>query len=256
MRAQCGNMFKDVFFTHDLMFSSQNPMGEIETMRRDVQDVADGARTFPPLRFISFKMTNYCNSDCVYCAHAVSRREEGKGQIPFPIIRGAIEDAARLGCTAIAINGGEPLLMPEIREIIRTMIENRIVPVLMTNGLLLPQKWEALGQAGLKYVIISFDSMRKEVYEKQRGVPFERAMAGIDAALRMKDRFPDMEIHVSAVLTKDNQDDFVELVQYLSDRGIKIHISPSRLRTPFYSIQGIVFVFIFTFQVALADALR
>ena len=41
----------------------------------------------------------------------------------------------------------------------------------------------------------------------------------------MKEKYG-AEVHVSAVLTKDNQDDFIQLVKYMTERGIKCHISP------------------------------
>ena len=59
----------------------------------------------------------------------------------------------------------------------------------MTNGLLLPAMWDRLGSMGLKYIIISFDSLSKEIYEKQRGCSFEKALAGIDAAVKMMEKY-------------------------------------------------------------------
>lgn len=220
-----GNLFTDVHTVKERMFRRETCEAQLQSLRKQVFADIEADAVPDRLHYLMFKMTDQCNSNCEYCVYA-TRYKTPRSQIPTDLVLKTIREAAALGVSAVSINGGEPLTRQDICQIVSATVECGVVPVLMTNGLLLPQKWEALGQAGLKYVIISFDSMRKEVYEKQRGVPFERAMAGIDAALRMKDRFPDMEIHVSAVLTKDNQDDFVELVQYLSDRGIKIHISP------------------------------
>lgn len=96
--------------------------------------------------------------------------------------------------TAASINGGEPLVRQDISEIIRLLISEHITPVLMTNGLLLPERWDELGAAGLRYIIMSFDSLDPETYNKQRGANFQDAMAGIDAAVALKES---MEMHIS-----------------------------------------------------------
>ncbi|MBQ1331613.1 MAG: radical SAM protein [Lachnospiraceae bacterium] len=226
MAMDYGNMFADVFRIRQSMFGDETAEDGIRDLREDVQSVIEGKREVPKLRFISFKMTNYCNSDCSYCVHARSRHEDHKQEIPTDIVFRAIDDAARLGCAAIAVNGGEPLLMPHVTDIIKRIREDRIVPVLMTNALLLPDKWEELGEAGLRFIIISFDSMDKEVYEKQRGASFEQALAGIDAACRLREKYGDTEIYISATLTQDNFADIRKLLEFTAEKKIKLQFSP------------------------------
>lgn len=221
-----GNLFSDLYRVKENMFGKDTAEHEIAALRRQVGESIESGEP-GPLHYLMFKLTNRCNSDCEYCPHALSRMKgKEKSDIPLDIILKTIREADELGATAIAVNGGEPLTRPDILLIIKTIIDNGIVPVLMTNGLLLPEMWRELGELGLKYVIISFDSIIKEVYEKQRGCSFEKALAGIDAAVKMRETFENMEIHVSSVLTKQNQDDFIQLVKFMTERGIKIHISP------------------------------
>ena len=222
-----GNLFSDLYVVKEHMFHKMPAEQEIDALRKEVESCINGDAIPNKLHYLMFKMTNKCNSDCEYCPHAISRtHNEVKNDISKDIIIKTIHEAADLGVTAISVNGGEPLTRPDIYEIIQTIIDDGVVPVLMTNGLLLPKMWDDLGAMGLKYVIISFDSLIKEVYEKQRGCSFERALEGIEAAVRMKQKYENVEIHVSAVLTRDNQDDFINLVKYMTARGIKIHISP------------------------------
>ncbi len=221
-----GNMFADVYKVKHHMFHTEDPQEDIRELQNEVQRVIEKPGLVPNLRFISFKMTNYCNSDCSYCMHARSRQEQNKQQIPLEMIYDAIDDAARLGCDAIAVNGGEPLLMPEVCDIIRRIKDDGIVPVLMTNGLLLPEKWEQLGEAGLRFIIISFDSLDKKTYEKQRGASFEQALAGIDAACRLREKYGCTEIYISATLTQDNFEDILNLLQFTESKGVKLQFSP------------------------------
>ncbi len=222
-----GNLFSTVYQIHYEMFHDMLAEDAIAHLRNSIESDITAERIPQKMQYLLFKMTNRCNSDCEYCSHRISNAvNEDKSDIPFPLIKQTIDDAAMLGCEAVAINGGEPLLLPEIYDILQTIIDDKMVPVLMTNGTLLPDMWEKLGSMGLKYVIISYDSIIPEVYEKQRGISYKKALAGLDAACAMMEKYENVHVHVSAVLTRDNQDDFVDLVKYMSSRGIATQISP------------------------------
>lgn len=137
-----------------------------------------------------------------------------------------MEEAEELGTEALSINGGEPLLMEYVGDIVAEAVKRSITPVLMTNGLLLPEKWEMLTEKGLRYIILSFDSLDPGVYEKQRGVPFAAGMAGVKSALDMKRRYPDAQIHVTSVLTRQNMEETPEFIRRMSDMGIFVQLSP------------------------------
>lgn len=223
-----GNLFSDVYdVSHTLFGKDASNVESIERCRDEVfQSIRDD--TVPEkLRYLMFKMTNYCNSDCAYCSHAVnSKSHEKKAQIPYEIIKRTICEAGELGTSALSINGGEPLLMPFVGDIVTDAIEQNITPVLMTNGLLLPEKWEGLAERGLRYIIMSFDSMDPVVYEKQRGVKFSDAFRGVKAAVKMIERYPETQIHVTAVLTRQNMHEIPGFIRQMSAMGICVQLSP------------------------------
>ncbi len=216
------NLFSAVFDMEHILFGNADRAAIRADVRRCVLEKCVPAGP----KFLLFKITNYCNSDCMYCSHAISNQEEKKSDIPLETILQIIKDAGSMHMTACSISGGEPLVRDDIEIIVRAFCEQGILPVLLTNGLLLPKRWESLAEAGLRYVIISVDSIIPEIYEKQRGVKFERAMAGIEAALAMKERYPDTHIHVTTVLTKHNAHQLPDFINYMSERGIFTQISP------------------------------
>ena len=221
-----GNLFSTVYEVKQAMFGN-NATEEIARLRCEVDAEIAGGLEPPELRYLLFKMTNRCNSDCEYCSHAISNiSNETKADISTEIVIRTIREAAELGCAAMAINGGEPLLRKDIVEIVEEAVSCGIVPVLMTNGLLLPNKWRGMAEAGLRYVIISFDSVEPNVYELQRGASFDAALLGINAAQDMMREYPDTHVHVSSVLTKDNQSGFLRTVEFMTERGIAVQISP------------------------------
>lgn len=220
------NLFTDVYEVRQMCFGEQmKSEAEMDRCRKEVFDSIKN-KTIAPLRFLMFKMTNYCNSDCAYCSHAVSAAgKEVKSELPFEVIKNTILQAKEMGVTAVSVNGGEPLMHRDILRIVSVCRENHITPVLMTNGLLLPDCWEKLGEAGVRYVIISVDSFDKKNYEMQRGASFEKAMEGIAAAVKMKEKYG-TSIHVTSVLTSENSALLPDMIRKLSDMGIWLQISP------------------------------
>lgn len=224
------NLFTDIYRVREVLYG-ENFEASTKSLACEVQENIARQRAPEKIRYLLLKTTNRCNSDCEYCSHAVNRiPQELKCDIPFEIIEKTIKEAAEMGVDAISISGGEPLIRSDIIDIVKKTVDCKIIPVLLTNGLLLEKKWDQLGHAGLRYIIISIDSVDKEIYEKQRGAKFSQAVAGIDAALKMRDKYGNVEIHVSAVLTKDNQEDFLRLLKYMNDRKIKVQISPYHKR--------------------------
>lgn len=62
----------------------------------------------------------------------------------------------------VSIAGGEPLIHPQIEEIIRLVSGRGYVPIILTNGLILtPQILTKLKDAGLKKVMFHIDSRQK-----------------------------------------------------------------------------------------------
>lgn len=224
------NLFTDMYELREALYS-ENAAEAINAVRSDVDAAISTGKGPEKLRYLLFKLTNCCNSDCVYCSHAKNRvPRENKFTAPHDIVMRTIEDAAAMGVQAISISGGEPLLRDDILSIIKKVVDCKMVPVLLTNGLLLDRYWDELGVAGLRYIVISLDSVNRETYESQRGASFDMALAGIEAARKLRDKYGKAEIHVSAVLTRNNQEEFLQLVDFMRRRDIKVQVIPYHKR--------------------------
>lgn len=224
------NLFTDMYELREHYFREEKN-DTIRIVREDVEKTIENENYPIKLRYLLFKLTNYCNSNCVYCSHATGRvAQERKHTISNDIVMKTIEDAANMGVHAISISGGEPLLRDDIVSIIKKVVDCKMIPVLLTNGLLLDRFWDDLGAAGLRYIVISIDSVNRHIYEKQRGASFNMALSGIEAALKLRKKYGRSEIHVSAVLTKNNHEDFMKLVTYMRDRDIKVQVIPYHKR--------------------------
>src|SRR5438270_6168261 len=73
-----------------------------------------------------------CNLSCTYC----NEYDDYSKPVPVDVMVSRINKLADLGTTIITISGGEPLLHPELDEIIASMRHRGVVTGLITNGYL------------------------------------------------------------------------------------------------------------------------
>ena len=126
----------------------------------------------------------------------------------------------KLGVVKVRLTGGEPLVRNEVEKLVAMLssIEGVQDLTMTTNGYLLPQKAQALKEAGLQRVTISLDTLDDEVFRRMNGRGFgtERVLAGIEAAERAGLR----PIKINAVVQRGvNDHTVVDLARYFSERG-------------------------------------
>src|SRR5215510_5142201 len=74
-----------------------------------------------------------CNLSCGYC----NEFDDHSAPVPTSDVLRRIDRLAELGTGVITLSGGEPLLHPDVDEIIRRIRGHGIIATLITNGYLL-----------------------------------------------------------------------------------------------------------------------
>ena len=134
-----------------------------------------------PVSNLRISLTPKCNLSCVYC----HREGENDPQAPLtaPEIAEVLRVAAGFGIRSIKFTGGEPLLRPDLIEIVKS-VPTGLESSLTTNGTLLAGLAADLKQAGLRRVNVSIDSLDPATYKKIAGTDrLSDVLDGIDAAL-------------------------------------------------------------------------
>jgi MoaA/NifB/PqqE/SkfB family radical SAM enzyme len=129
-------------------------------------------------------VTSRCQCDCVHCSYDLFKNTE-KPSLSTEEQKTVINQALELGSNLIIFVGGEPLLNPDIFELVRYVDKNQAVVSMFTNGLLLTKEnCRRLVEAGLHCLYVSIDSPRSEVHNKLRRVKnlYEQAMEGAACA--------------------------------------------------------------------------
>ncbi len=108
--------------------------------------------------------TRRCNLACAYC----NEYDNHSQPVATAEMLQRVDQLAALGTSIITLSGGEPLLHPELDEIIRRIRGHRIIATLITNGYLLtPKRIGELNRAGLHQLQISIDNVLPDDVSKK-----------------------------------------------------------------------------------------
>ena len=105
-----------------------------------------------------------CNLACEYC----NEYDDFSKPVPLETMFRRIDKLAELGTSVVTISGGEPLLHPELDEIIGRIRQHGMIAGMITNGYLLtPERIERLNRAGLEWLQISIDNVMPDEVSKK-----------------------------------------------------------------------------------------
>jgi cyclic pyranopterin phosphate synthase len=163
-----------------------------------------------PLETLRVSITDRCNFRCVYCMpkevfgrdYAFLDRRE---LLSFEEIARVVGVFASLGVRTVRLTGGEPLVRRDVERLVEQLAAIPDLELaLTTNGALLPQKAQALADAGLSRVTVSLDSVDDAQFRALNDVdfPVDRVLEGIDAAAAAG-----LPVKVNAVVKRGANDD-------------------------------------------------
>jgi MoaA/NifB/PqqE/SkfB family radical SAM enzyme len=105
-----------------------------------------------------------CNLACKYC----NEFDDFSKPVPTETMFRRVDKLAELGTSVITISGGEPLLHPDLDDIIRRIRLRGMVAGMITNGyLLVAERIRRLNRAGLEWLQISIDNVTPDEVSKK-----------------------------------------------------------------------------------------
>src|ERR1035437_6009426 len=131
-----------------------------------------------------------CNLACKYC----NEYDDFSKPVPLETMKRRIDDLARLGTTIVTLSGGEPLLHPELDEIIAHMRKYPIIVGMITNGYLLTaERIQRLNRAGLDHLQISIDNVMPDDVSK-------KSLKVLDKKLQLLAEHADFHVNINSVV--------------------------------------------------------
>mgnify|MGYP003936261085 CR=1 FL=1 len=150
--------------------------GEKIVTWRGARSAAVQDRLQRPLQDLRISVMDRCNFRCPYCMpedkyHKDFEFLKSSERLSFEEIQRLVQVFAGLGVRKLRITGGEPLLRPNLPDLIGDL--SRVAGIediaLTTNGILLAQHAAALKAAGLARVTVSLDSLDDAVFVAMSG---------------------------------------------------------------------------------------
>jgi MoaA/NifB/PqqE/SkfB family radical SAM enzyme len=131
-----------------------------------------------------------CNLACKYC----NEFDDFSKPVPTDQMFRRVDKLGEFGTSVITISGGEPLLHPELDQIIGRIRHNRAVAGMITNGyLLMPDRIEKLNRAGLEWLQISIDNVTPDDVSK-------KSLKVLDKKLQMLAEYADFHVNINSVV--------------------------------------------------------
>jgi MoaA/NifB/PqqE/SkfB family radical SAM enzyme len=114
-------------------------------------------------------VTNVCNAACDFCGFARDKTLAGAARY---VDAGAFSQALpilhRRGIRYMTLQGGEPLVYPDIIRLVSETAAAGMSCAIITNGWFLPRYITRLAAAGLRQLIVSIDSAKLAEHERNR----------------------------------------------------------------------------------------
>ena len=131
-----------------------------------------------------------CNLSCTYC----NEYDDFSKPVATELMLQRVDKLADLGTSVVTISGGEPLLHPDLDDIIHRMRVRRVVSGLITNGYLLTaDRIQRLNRAGLEWLQISIDNVNPDEVSK-------KSLKVLDRKLQLLAQHASFHVNINSVV--------------------------------------------------------
>ena len=182
---------------------------------------------------LRISLSEVCNMACTYCVTSLRDHKRSPEELNFEqilyLVRLLKEYA---GIEKVRLTGGEPMLHPEIVNVISGISEMGIKNIgLTSNGQLLAKKAKDLAEAGLKNVNVSLDSLEPGKFKQMGRVgKLNKTLEGIEACLKYG-----LLVKINMVVIKgENENEILKMLEYGVDHGIEVRYLELMAMGPLY----------------------
>ncbi len=131
-----------------------------------------------------------CNLACTYC----NEFDDFSKPVPIEEMYRRIDKLGALGTSVVTISGGEPLMHPELDDVIYRIRQNGMIAGLITNGyLLVADRIQRLNRAGLEWLQISIDNVNPDDVSK-------KSLKVLDKKLQLLAEHADFHVNINSVV--------------------------------------------------------
>jgi MoaA/NifB/PqqE/SkfB family radical SAM enzyme len=131
-----------------------------------------------------------CNLACGYC----NEYDKVSNPVPLDEMNRRIDKLGALGTSIVTISGGEPLMHPELDDIIRRIRSHKMIAGLISNGYYFtPERIKRLNDAGLDSLQISIDNVEPDSVSK-------KSLKNLDKKLQHLSEHAEFHVNINSVI--------------------------------------------------------
>ncbi len=163
-------------------------------------------------------VTRRCNLSCGYCYEY----DKTSKPVPTDVLKARIDHFKRLKVVFVTLNGGEPLLHPQIVELVAYIKKRGMVPMMNSNARVLTKELiEQLNAAGLYGMQISCDSLEDNAVT-------HKSMRRVKPKLELLQQYGQFIVRVNGVLGSGPPEEMLEVAKTVTDFGFDFQCSLMR----------------------------
>ncbi len=158
-------------------------------------------------------VTRRCNLACGYC----NEYDNFSPPVPLPALLARVGHLAKLKTASVTFTGGEPLLHPQLDQVIAAARAHRMIVTMITNGFKLSLDWiQRLNAAGLQGMQVSVDNLEPDAVSMKSLHSVERKLALLAQHARFK-------VNVNSVLgiSEERTQDVVVVAETAAKYGLQ-----------------------------------
>ena len=157
---------------------------------REWRMLADGIRSVDHPVLAHIIPTRRCNLACTYC----NEFDDFSKPVPTDEMMRRIDHLGALGTSIISFSGGEPLLHPDLDDLIAHIRKTGALCGMITNGFLLNvDRIQRLNRAGLDHMQISIDNVNPDDVSK-------KSLKTLDPRLKWLAEHADFHVNINSVV--------------------------------------------------------
>ena len=197
-----------------------HPGGRMGRPAADGASGAAGGRVLedgsPLCRLIAWEVTRSCNLACKHC-RAEAHPEPYEGELSTAEALALIETFPRVGRPIVIFTGGDPMMRPDVYDLVAATRARGLVCAFSPNGTLVTREnARRLKDAGVERCSISIDGPDAASHDAFRGVPgaFEASLRGIGHL-----RDAGLPFQINTTVTRSNLGNFRDIFKLCGRLG-------------------------------------
>ena len=168
-------------------------MPETSSISRFLRGVQHTTRAFVSTKhpvLVHIVPMRRCNLSCTYC----NEYDKTSDPVAIEMMLERIDKLADFNTSVVTISGGEPMMHPEIYDIVARIRSHGMFAGLISNGYYFqPDKIKKLNEAGLDYLQISIDNVTPDDVSK-------KSLKVLDAKLQNLSQYAKFKVNINSVV--------------------------------------------------------